>query len=81
MDAGLYVDGRTDGEPLGVGDPLGVVLGVVLGGGDGLGDDEALGDGLDDWVGPEFGGVLGAGELERQLFDPCGDELGPDPLD
>ncbi len=80
MDAGLYVDGRTDGEPLGVGDPLGVVLGVVLCDGDGLGDDE-LGYRLDDCVGPELGGVLGAGELERQLFDACGDELGPDPLD
>jgi len=57
------------------------VLGVVLGDGDGLGDDETLGDGLDDWVGPELAGVLGAGELERQLLDACGDELGPDPLD
>ena len=57
------------------------MLGVVLGDGDGLGDDETLGDGLDDWVGPELAGVLGAGELERQLLDACGDELGPDPLD
>ena len=56
--------GATDGEPLGAGDPVGVVLGVVLGDGDGLGDDETLGDELDDWVGLELAPVPSWHELQ-----------------
>jgi hypothetical protein len=64
-----------DGEPLGLGDPVGVVLAEVLGEGDGLCEEEMLGDGL------LLGEVLCAGELARQLRDACAGERRPTPLD